>query len=1199
MSTLTASNAFYSLDSSSQSPPKPASPVTPTAQYASSQQAISTRSFINLNPEIRGQHAPFPITPTAASSGSSLEAPLGISFADYLKSWTDNQTTRWLAECKCAHHAETFKANDIRGDILLELDQVILKEMGITSIGDRLRMLNAVKILRQRAANRVPAPSSTPARHADVAAGNQPKNAPPASRPHTKRPAPLRLNGTHAQNDLPGVVREQPPDSAKSSVIGGLRPLPQPGQQQQSANQPPFNGPVTPGYVNARSQLPPLPPPRGQPPPPPPSGRPPARPGLSNNQHSNWVTTPTQEAPPSYTATSLLPAPQQNQLLTPVTNNWSNTYHSPADSRPGNASSKIPPRSTSPLSGRGVRPNPTNPAHGRNGSGSLTSPSTSSPLNKLPPRPSTTGTTIHPHPYANPQAASLQPPANHPAHSLSPIDEHFNSPQPSSNTPSPPLQYTTGRGPFHNNNGSGSGQLTLDEIRRKLVKFVLPDEGLTYTIDVATCSDGTEVLEKVLKKFGKGGSKTVDGDAPLEHAVTAQGGLTVNGWGVYLDIGQPDITVQPPTGEPLPVTEAELMSICHAPPDHPSREHGLVLRKTKVPRRTPSPSCLNTPSTSSTSKTTKRASSISILSSLGVRDPERALDPPPSPTSASGRLSPAALSATAKRPSKLRNFFGQRPPSELITNHLLEYFPNTEKKILERTARHSMMLKAKRESFASVSNQPLPSRFSVSTRGSISPSRTSLSSNLPPPVPDKYDVEEDLPRMSLSTEDGRSIDLHPDDSTTVASTSSLITSSSSKPLLPPIPFPTESLAESIEGVTRRRMSRTTSTSSRRMSYMTELRSKRDRSDTASLMTVDEITAEVESRRVSSTIDRGDEMDEWTKVDVQETPDAPVDEKDVVAEQEEEEDSEGSEDEDEDDDVGVTLDGEDDDIPKGIETKFKSNKWIKGALIGAGSFGKVYLGMDASNGLLMAVKQVELPTGSLPNQERKKSMLSALEREIELLKNLQHENIVQYLYSSVDDEFLNIFLEYVPGGSVATLLRNYGAFEETLVKNFVRQILSGLSYLHERDIIHRDIKGANILVDNKGGVKISDFGISKKVNDNLLASKVHRFSLQGSVFWMAPEVVKQSGHTLKADIWGVGCLVVEMLTGEHPWAQLTQMQAIFKIGSSAKPTMPSDISSEAVDFLEKTFEVDQKARPSAPELSEHPFVKRNNLPMPSF
>jgi len=259
---------------------------------------------------------------------------------------------------------------------------------------------------------------------------------------------------------------------------------------------------------------------------------------------------------------------------------------------------------------------------------------------------------------------------------------------------------------------------------------------------------------------------------------------------------------------------------------------------------------------------------------------------------------------------------------------------------------------------------------------------------------------------------------------------------------------------------------------------------------------------------------------------------------------------------------------------------------------------VYLGMDASNGLLMAVKQVELPTGSAPNQERKKSMLSALEREIDLLKDLQHENIVQYLYSSLDDDYLNIFLEYVPGGSVTALLRNYGAFEEPLVKNFVRQILQGLNYLHERDIIHRDIKGANILVDNKGGIKISDFGISKKVEDNLLGKRVNRPSLQGSVFWMAPEVVKQTSHTRKADIWSVGCLVVEMLTGEHPWAQLTQMQAIFKIGSSAKPTIPSDISADAQDFLLKTFDLDYEARPGAGELLQHPWIAAKKAQSPN-
>lgn len=153
--------------------------------------------------------------------------------------------------------------------------------------------------------------------------------------------------------------------------------------------------------------------------------------------------------------------------------------------------------------------------------------------------------------------------------------------------------------------------------------------------------------------------------------------------------------------------------------------------------------------------------------------------------------------------------------------------------------------------------------------------------------------------------------------------------------------------------------------------------------------------------------------------------------------------------------------------------------------------------------------------------------------------------------------------------MTSLLRNYGAFEEPLVRNWVRQILLGLNYLHENDIIHRDIKGANMLVDNKGGIKISDFGVSKKVEDSaysevyceditdaipdlMTGNRAHRPSLQGSVFWMAPEVVKQTAYTQKADIWSVGCLVVEMLTGEHPYPQLSQMQAIFKVRTPRFP-----------------------------------------------
>lgn len=180
--------------------------------------------------------------------------------------------------------------------------------------------------------------------------------------------------------------------------------------------------------------------------------------------------------------------------------------------------------------------------------------------------------------------------------------------------------------------------------------------------------------------------------------------------------------------------------------------------------------------------------------------------------------------------------------------------------------------------------------------------------------------------------------------------------------------------------------------------------------------------------------------------------------------------------------------------------------------------------------------------------KKNAMVKALQHEIDLLRDLTHENIVQYLGSNSDGTHLNIFLEYGPGGSIATILDNSGPLGEATIQNFVRRILSGHSYLHSRNIIHRDIKGANILVDNKGTVKISDLGISKRVespSDSRGSGKkgAHRVSLQGSIFWMAPEVVCQIAYTCKADIWSLGCLIVEMFTGSHPHPNSTQLQAL--------------------------------------------------------
>lgn len=813
-----------------------------------------------------------------------------------------------------------------------------------------------------------------------------------------------------------------------------------------------------------------------------------------------------------------------------------------------------------------------------------------------PPKPQTRPSTgPSSHPYSS-QHSSGNPSA------LSPIAEAFrDSQRHAASTPSPPTNssgaFRVGAGPFNRPTTPSSNTPSLDDIRRKVIKFTVPEEGKSSMVPVWDCSGGVEILERALKKL----RGLEDSHAPQVEII--DGGLTVDGWGVFSDMNS--------EGPRIPLSELQLLSICQASPDEPARENGLILRQMKRPRTSPTSPYLTTFSKASGSTDTindslappsdrtspqpgtkayKRASSVSILSGLGVQIP----DAPESSAAPSVEESP---SKSPSKKGKLRNFFGQRPPSELITTHLAEYFPFTEKKVLERTRRQSMMRGPtnRRDSIMSL-NPRAQSRFSVSTQGSRASNRNSVASRMsvassfrerspPPPMPE---VSGSPPRVSISNEDGRPLEL----STTVES------KRMSRPhLLPPVAFPSESLAESLNLTGSRPSSRLSVASSKRMSYIQELRSKRDVSDTASMITVDEITAEVESRRETLGSKDSSDSEEWTAVesndgDTKSIREIPEEEEEEEYEEEEEEEEEFEEDE---DDVteGTLTDEEGE--PKAITSRGERTiKWIKGALIGSGSFGKVYLGMDAATGLLMAVKQVELPSQTAPNAERKQSMLNALEREIELLKDLHHENIVQYLSSCVDEDHLNIFLEYVPGGSVTSLLRNYGAFEEQLVRNWVRQILLGLNYLHERDIIHRDIKGANMLVDNKGGIKISDFGISKKVEDNLLpGSRAHRPSMQGSVFWMAPEVVKQTAYTQKADIWSVGCLIVEMLTGEHPFPHLTQMQAIFKLGMSAKPTIPADISADAENFLQLTFELDHEKRPSAAELLKHPWLA--NLP----
>ncbi|THV07695.1 kinase-like protein [Dendrothele bispora CBS 962.96] len=268
-------------------------------------------------------------------------------------------------------------------------------------------------------------------------------------------------------------------------------------------------------------------------------------------------------------------------------------------------------------------------------------------------------------------------------------------------------------------------------------------------------------------------------------------------------------------------------------------------------------------------------------------------------------------------------------------------------------------------------------------------------------------------------------------------------------------------------------------------------------------------------------------------------------------------------------------------------------WVKGGLIGRGTYGRVYLAMNATTGEMMAVKQVEMPhTASDRNDSRQVTVVQALKMESETLKDLDHPNIVQYLGFEETPENLSIFLEYVPGGSIGSVLNKHGKFAENVVKSFTAQILAGLEYLHSKGILHRDLKADNILVEMSGVCKISDFGISKRTDD--LGGAVT--AMQGTVFWMAPEVVNPNPrgyYNFKADIWSVGCVVLEMWAGMRPWQGDEMVAVMFKLYSSKTlPPVPANVvlSELGDDFRMKCFAINPDERPSAAELRTHPYLQ---------
>ncbi|KAH7885180.1 hypothetical protein F5I97DRAFT_1883246 [Phlebopus sp. FC_14] len=255
-----------------------------------------------------------------------------------------------------------------------------------------------------------------------------------------------------------------------------------------------------------------------------------------------------------------------------------------------------------------------------------------------------------------------------------------------------------------------------------------------------------------------------------------------------------------------------------------------------------------------------------------------------------------------------------------------------------------------------------------------------------------------------------------------------------------------------------------------------------------------------------------------------------------------------------------------------------NDYQLGDSLGKGAFGQVYRALNWATGETVAVKEIQL--SNIPKGE-----LGQIMSEIDLLKNLNHSNIVKYKGFVKTREYLYIILEFCENGSLHNICKRFGKFPENLVAVYICQVLEGLVYLHDQGVIHRDIKGANILTNKDGSVKLADFGVASSTTTGAVSDDV----VVGSPYWMAPEVIEQSGATTASDIWSVGCVVIELLEGKPPYHFLDPMPALFRIVQDDCPPIPDGASPIVKDFLLHCFQKDANLRISAKKLLKHPWM----------
>eukprot|EP00002_Diphylleia_rotans_P019562 TRINITY_DN377_c0_g1_i1.p1 TRINITY_DN377_c0_g1~~TRINITY_DN377_c0_g1_i1.p1 ORF type:complete len:356 (+),score=68.35 TRINITY_DN377_c0_g1_i1:47-1114(+) len=249
-------------------------------------------------------------------------------------------------------------------------------------------------------------------------------------------------------------------------------------------------------------------------------------------------------------------------------------------------------------------------------------------------------------------------------------------------------------------------------------------------------------------------------------------------------------------------------------------------------------------------------------------------------------------------------------------------------------------------------------------------------------------------------------------------------------------------------------------------------------------------------------------------------------------------------------------------------------------LGKGSYGQVFKARNKKTAMIVAVKTILLDGDDTCED---------VQKEVRILKTCDHQNIVKYYGSYLKDDILWICMEYCGGGSITDVCQiSERPLTEDQISLICRETLKGLDYLHKQHKLHRDVKGGNILLTEKGEVKLADFGVAAQIANTW----AKRNTFVGTPYWMAPEVILENKYDGKADVWSLGITAIEMAEGVPPLADIHPMRVLFKIPQDPPPKLKErEKWSDAFhDFLAKCLVKDPATRPTAEAMLNHAFLK---------